>query len=599
MNVHNDTSMLNQPLSMPIRMELSKYRLTRNFNPKKYVDDKCHLLRQYFHQHHLKGAIVALSGGVDSSVVYALLHTAFQNTDVKIFPMFMPCTKYDGAKRSQADFLVKNQLEITGLVDELLKIFPSKKNFSAYDNTINVCESSWLMMAGTKWMLTNSLGTSEVDKDKKDWVGGQVPPISRTAYLYTLSNQLAARNIPSVVCGTTNRDEGAYLGFVGKSSDGMVDIQVISDLHKSEVYKVAESLGIPESIMNRAPNGDMYDNRTDEEVFGAPYDFVELYLHALNTPLVMDKLKLSSELGIDGGQFKVFSEALENLHSYNKHKYYGGSPAAHLDLLESGVNGGWPLDFSNRYYSRLLEIGNVIKPCFVSPTNKMPNLEQFDKPSDISIQQHGKTQIYTCDKFFNDKEVEELSKIYNDSDKAQANVYGYLNDDHLELGSKRVSLYDVNLSKLIWDKLQYHFSGVVHGSPELANVDGMWKPVGVNPLFRYIGYDQGASLVPHYDYPFIDKEDCQSLYTLVIYLTDNQPYDGATRFIKDEFDPDHLEDWKYEDIQARHPQYYLNNHPKKGSIALFPHYLLHDCESVATDKLIIRTDIMFKRIRFS
>ena len=37
-------------------------------------------------------------------------------------------------------------------------------------------------------------------------------------------------------------------------------------------------MGIPESIMQVTPNGDMYDGRIDTEVFGAPYDIVELYI---------------------------------------------------------------------------------------------------------------------------------------------------------------------------------------------------------------------------------------------------------------------------------------------------------------------------------
>ena len=53
--------------------------------------------------------------------------------------------------------------------------------------------------------------------------------------------------------GTTNRDEGAYLGFFGKASDGMVDLQPISDLHKSEVRALATRLGVPAEIVEAAP----------------------------------------------------------------------------------------------------------------------------------------------------------------------------------------------------------------------------------------------------------------------------------------------------------------------------------------------------------
>lgn len=121
----------------------------------------------------------------------------------------------------------------------------------------------------------------------------------------------------------------------------MVDIQLISDIHKSEVYAVARELNIPESIINVTPSGDMYDNRTDETVFGASYDFVELYLNYLNMQ-ENDKKNLIDSLDQESKeQFEFYSKNLENLHKYNLHKYMAKSPAIHLDLYDSGVKGGW------------------------------------------------------------------------------------------------------------------------------------------------------------------------------------------------------------------------------------------------------------------
>jgi len=41
------------------------------------------------------------------------------------------------------------------------------------------------------------------------------------------------------------------------------------------------------------------------------------------------------------GEIHKYSNNLENLHNYNKHKYLGCSRAVHLDILESKVKGGW------------------------------------------------------------------------------------------------------------------------------------------------------------------------------------------------------------------------------------------------------------------
>ncbi len=175
----------------------------------------------------------------------------------------------------------------------------------------------------------------------EDWAIGQLGPYSRTPVLYYTTSLLNQEGYGAIICGTTNKDEGAYLGYVGKASDGMVDLQLISDIHKSEVYQVARELDIPESILKVTPSGDMYDNRTDETVFGASYDFVELYLNYLNLPDHQKKELIDSLNQESKEQFDFYAKNLENLHKYNLHKYMAKSPAIHLDLFDSSVKGGW------------------------------------------------------------------------------------------------------------------------------------------------------------------------------------------------------------------------------------------------------------------
>jgi NAD+ synthase (glutamine-hydrolysing) len=65
----------------------------------------------------------------------------------------------------------------------------------------------------------------------------------------------------------------------------------------------------------------MYDGRVDEEVFGATYDFVELYLYYLCCSHATQQ-RMYNELTPAGKeQFDYFKSHLENLHGYNKHKY--------------------------------------------------------------------------------------------------------------------------------------------------------------------------------------------------------------------------------------------------------------------------------------
>jgi hypothetical protein len=72
-------------------------------------------------------------------------------------------------------------------------------------------------------------------------------------------------------------------------------------------------------------------------VFGAPYDFVELYLCHLCAGFRIPAAWPDEAQR----QYVRLAANLEELHRFNAHKYLVGSPAVHLDVLESAVPGGW------------------------------------------------------------------------------------------------------------------------------------------------------------------------------------------------------------------------------------------------------------------
>jgi len=318
MKVYNEKSDRN--LSELLLNFIDDIRNKKCFDSKKYVEDKAELLNNYMRKFNLKSCVVAVSGGIDSAVVLGIINYAYKmkNSPIeKVIPLLLPITKSTG---------VTNQQSATDRGIELcnkLNLKPYIVDLSRINTDIRDDLESVIGIKGDNWAI------------------GQLGPYSRTPILYYTTSLLCQEGFNAIICGTTNKDEGTYLGYIGKASDGMVDVQIISDIHKSEVYKVGTYLGIPKSIMEVTPSGDMYDSRVDEEVFGAPYDFVELYLNYLN---YSDKeknelLNLFDEESKD--QFEFYAKNLENLHKYNLHKYMACSPAIHLDLWDSSVKGGW------------------------------------------------------------------------------------------------------------------------------------------------------------------------------------------------------------------------------------------------------------------
>ena len=292
---------------------LLRLKETRGFKTETFIINKAHKINAYFRQSGLDSAVLGVSGGVDSAVVLGLLRFASQQTDSpikKILSLLMP-------------------IESRGATDQNIALERGRKVIEALGGDYWVCPLNKVQEAYVSAM---------PQLESTAWSEGQLLSVVRTPALYYAAAQLQAHGLRSLVAGTTNRDEGAYLGFFGKASDGMVDLQPISDLHKSEVYALAEYFGVPEEVINAPPSGNVFDGKLDEEMIGAPYWFIELYLMAKSQEFELDVQALSKR---DQEKYQIWSRAIETQHQKNAHKYLVGSPAVHLDVLPRFISGGW------------------------------------------------------------------------------------------------------------------------------------------------------------------------------------------------------------------------------------------------------------------
>jgi NAD+ synthase len=85
------------------------------------------------------------------------------------------------------------------------------------------------------------------------------------------------------VLGTPNRLEYDQ-GFFVKLGDGAADVKPIAHLYKSQVYQLAEFLGLPEEVRTRPPTTDTYSlpQGQDEFYFSLPYEAMDLCLYGKN-----------------------------------------------------------------------------------------------------------------------------------------------------------------------------------------------------------------------------------------------------------------------------------------------------------------------------
>jgi NAD+ synthase (glutamine-hydrolysing) len=281
----------------------------RKFDAQYVLSKKLELINEFFIKNNLDSVVIGISGGIDSSLVAALFGEASKqpNSPIKYIqcvssPISIASSNYDDVNRY-------TNLLISYLGDNE-KIHIANVNL---DNTV-----------------ISMIDEVKPNLEINTWAKGQMVSVMRTPLFYYYAAILQANGFKSIVSGTTNRDEGEFIGFYGKASDGMVDMQPIADLHKSEVYELASLLKIPNEIIERNPCGDVFDGRNDEEMIGAPYWFLEMFANIHKTQFIKHLDLLDSESFI---LYANYAKPIMELHNKNKHKYEVGRPSHFIDVM--------------------------------------------------------------------------------------------------------------------------------------------------------------------------------------------------------------------------------------------------------------------------
>jgi NAD+ synthase len=197
-----------------------------------------------------QGAVVGLSGGVDSSVTAALCINGLGSS--RVLGVILPCDSpiTDVLDATQ----VAEYLKIDAPIIDLERTY--RQWYDDYRDTILPLVSESRM--------------PEIDR----LVKGNFKSRLRMATLYALAGQ---NNY--LVVGTTNKSE-MMVGYCTKYGDGGVDIEPIAQFYKTEVWEMAELLEIPCDIIDRVPTAGLWDGQTDEQELGMNYQELDYILQA-------------------------------------------------------------------------------------------------------------------------------------------------------------------------------------------------------------------------------------------------------------------------------------------------------------------------------
>jgi len=212
----------------------------RNLDLSRETDRICNFIQSYLQRSGFEKVIIGLSGGVDSSLSAALAVKALGNRNV--YGAMLPWK--DSSQHSYSDALTL--AEGLRLHHEKIDITPMVESyFHSYQH----------------------------DADKLRW-GNWMARI-RMCVLYDLSAKYNA-----LVVGTSNRTE-LLTGYFTQNGDGASAFEPIGHLYKTDVWKMAKFLALPEVIINKVPTADLWAGQIDEGELGLNYPEIDEILYLL------------------------------------------------------------------------------------------------------------------------------------------------------------------------------------------------------------------------------------------------------------------------------------------------------------------------------
>ncbi len=184
------------------------------------------------------GAVIGLSGGIDSAVVSGLLARAVGKENV--LGLIMPCHSIpadieDARLTAETWGIEASLVDLSGIYDSFVELLPPGEGLA----------------------------------------NANIKPRLRMITLYHHANTLNR-----MVVGTGNRSE-LLIGYFTKYGDGGVDLLPIASLYKHQVRELAREIGVPEKIINRKPSAGLWEGQTDEDEMGISYEVLDATLDAI------------------------------------------------------------------------------------------------------------------------------------------------------------------------------------------------------------------------------------------------------------------------------------------------------------------------------
>lgn len=267
---------------------------------------------EIFNRFQRSGAIVGLSGGIDSAVTASLCARALGSKN--ILGLIMPEKESDLTSLLHA----KKVAEKYNIKTEIIDITPILDSFGVYQTKEKIVKEKFPNFnTNCKYRvvvppkLKNTVGVPflEILDDKN--MQHKLKISSSEFLTLTAATSIKHRVRMTMlyfhgegdnlcVMGTTNKSE--YLqGYFVKYGDGGSDIESLINLYKLQIYQLGKFLKIPEEILTKDASPDVWSFATSDEEFfySVPYEVVDLILYARENNLSIKDIQKFSNLPVE------------------------------------------------------------------------------------------------------------------------------------------------------------------------------------------------------------------------------------------------------------------------------------------------------------
>jgi NAD+ synthase len=214
-------------------------------------------MADYVAKSSTKGFVVGVSGGIDSALTSTLAAKTGLATLCLEMPIHQAKSQVTRAREhiekleSDYDNVTSVEIDLTPVFDQFVESLPSVESE----------DERFLSLANARARLRMT-----------------------TLYYFAGLNNY-------IVAGTGNKVEDFGVGFYTKYGDGGVDISPIADLMKTEVFSLANTVGVIEAIQVAKPTDGLWgDDRSDEDQIGATYPELEWAMEYQANPEADKKL---------------------------------------------------------------------------------------------------------------------------------------------------------------------------------------------------------------------------------------------------------------------------------------------------------------------